>query len=303
MRLSRGWRRCLGGLGLLGGAAALTAAWLWWYFNPAFTRSGPLPYGERAGQPLTLEVIQPARPRGLGVVVLNSGSWKSRPASFDPRIAAALLRRGYTLFVVSHRSQPEATVPEIVADVQRAVRFIRVHAAEHGVNPARLGVTGGSSGGHLSLMLASRGGPGDPAAAEPVARASSAVQAVAIFFPVTDLLNLGKSSENASDGGPPKSFVKAFGPDVREPGVWPRVGREVSPIYHVTTNLPPVLILHGTADTLTPLEQSEWFRDRAAAVGRPVELILRPGKKHGWLTMAWDIRRFADWFDQHLGAP
>jgi dipeptidyl aminopeptidase/acylaminoacyl peptidase len=78
------------------------------------------------------------------------------------------------------------------------------------------------------------------------------------------------------------------------------IGRECSPIYHVTTNLPPVMIYHGDADTLTPLEQSEWFQAKARAVGRPVEIVVHPGGKHGWLTMVFDIRKFADWFDRHL---
>jgi acetyl esterase/lipase len=64
--------------------------------------------------------------------------------------------------------------------------------------------------------------------------------------------------------------------------------------------LPPVLILHGDADTLTPLEQSEWFVARAREVGATVKLVVRRGKKHGWPGMLWDIRRFADWYDQHL---
>ena len=149
-------------------------------------------------------------------------------------------------------------------------------------------------------MLATRGGPGPDKAPDPVDRQSSAVQAVAIFFPVTDLLNLGKSVENAGDGGPPKSFVKAFGPDSTNLPIWKVIGRETSPIYHITTNLPPILIYHGDADPLTPLEQSEWFRDRAAQQGREVKIVVHHGGKHGWLTMVWDIRHFADWFDRHL---
>jgi len=61
-----------------------------------------------------------------------------------------------------------------------------------------------------------------------------------------------------------------------------------------------VLILHGDADTLTPLEPSEWFVTRARAAGGTIELVVRPGKKHGWLTMFWDIRQFGKWFDRHL---
>ncbi len=73
-----------------------------------------------------------------------------------------------------------------MADLSRAVRFIRANAAKYGVDPMKLGVTGGSAGGHLSLMLATRGGDGNPNAADPVDRESSAVQAVACFYPPTD---------------------------------------------------------------------------------------------------------------------
>ncbi len=279
------------------------AAGLWWYFNPRCEQTRGIQYSSRRGQDLVLDVIRPARPNGLGVLVMVSGSWKSSREGLNPVMIAPLLRRGYTIFAVHHGSQPEFTVMEIVEDVRRAVRFVRHHAREYGVDPDRLGVSGGSSGGHLSLMIATRGGPGRDYAPDPVDRAGDAVQAVAIFFPVTDLLNLGKSTENAGDGGPPKSFVRAFGPESTNLAVWKVIGREVSPIYHVTSNLPPVLIVHGDADTLTPLEQSEWFVARAKEAGREVKLVVRPGKKHGWLTMLWDIRRFADWFDEHLRRP
>src|SRR5262249_49343539 len=139
--------------------------------------------------------------------------WKSGPAgSLRQWMVAPLLRRGYTVFAVYHVSQPQATVMEITDDVNRAVRYVRHNARQYGVDPQRLGVTGGSAGGHLSLMLATRGGPGSKGP-DPIDAESSAVQAVAIFYPVTDLLNLGDSTENLHDGGPPKSFIKAFGPN------------------------------------------------------------------------------------------
>jgi acetyl esterase/lipase len=298
------WKRAIVGCaGLLAAglaALALLAGALWWYFHPACERLRGVAYGQRQGKPLTLDVFRPARTNGLGVVLVVSGGWKSSPGSIHPAVVAPLLRRGYSVFAVSHISQPEATVTEIAADMHRAVRFIRCRASEYGIDPDRLGVTGGSAGGHLSLLLATRGGPGDPAAADPVDRASSAVQAVAIFFPVTDLLNLGSSTENPGDGGPPKSFVKAFGPDAADRTAWKRIGRDLSPIYHITPAMPPVLIVHGDADTLTPLEQAEWFRQRAQDGGATVRLAVRHGKRHGWPTMFWDVRLFADWFDAHL---
>ena len=300
MRTRRIIRAVLSALLALVAVAALTVAGLWWYFHPSFERADRIVYTQRHGVDLTFDCFRPSRPNGLGIIVMVSGGWRSGPAGFRPWMVAPLLRRGYTIFAVSHISQPEATVMEIVADVHRSVRFIRHHAREYGIDPNRFGVAGGSAGGHLSLMLATRGGPGTPDANDPVERESSAVQAATVFFPVTDLLNLGHSTENPGDGGPPKSFVKAFGPQSTDPAVWKEIGREMSPIYHVTANLPPVLIVHGGADTLVPLEQSEWFVARARATGCKVELIVRPGKKHGWLTMIWDIRRFGAWFDRYL---
>ncbi len=141
--------------------AACAIGGLWWYFHPAVSRQDGIVYGQRHGNDLTLDVLRPPRSRGLGVVVMVSGRWKSNvPGGFPTWMAAPLLRHGYTVFAVCHVSQPEATVMEIVEDVNRGVRFVRQHAAEYGVDPARLGVTGGSAGGHLGLMLATRGGPG-----------------------------------------------------------------------------------------------------------------------------------------------
>lgn len=289
------------GLALLVLLAATTPAAVWWYLHPTLDRTNGFVYGHRHGKPLMLDILRPHHPNGLGIVTVVSGSWKSgSPGSLQAWIVAPLLRRGYTVFAVYHLSQPEASVPEIIQDIHRAVRFVRYHAQEYGVDPDRLGITGGSAGGHLSLMVATRGGPGPEDASDPVDRASSAVQAAAVFFPVTDLLNLGRSTENPGDGGPPRSYRHSFGPGATNLPVWRVVGRECSPIYWVHSNLPPILIVHGDADRLVPLEQSEWFLQAAAKMGAEVCLEVHRGGGHGWWTMPWDIRRFGRWFDQHL---
>ena len=301
--LPRWLKRSLVILAVLLAAITVTGAGAWIYLHPQPSRSDGVVYGKRHGRDLTMDIVRPANPNGAGVAFLVSGSWKSKPAgSVTVSAVAVFLRAGYTVFAVSHISQPDASVMEIIEDVNRGIRFIRHHASEYGIQPDRLGVVGGSAGGHLSLMLATRGGPGNPESEDPVDRESSAVQAVAIFFPATDLLNLGSSTENPGDGGPPKSYRKAFGPDGTDLDVWKRVGRETSPLYHIHPAMPPILIHHGDADTLVPLEQSERFRARAAELGVDVPIVVHPGKAHGWATMTWDLFDFVRWFDTHLRA-
>lgn len=282
----------------MGTAAAVAAGWI--YFHPNFAWKRGIVYGERNGTELTLDVVTPDKPNGLGVVFVVSGGWKSGTGSFQPWLAAPLLRHGYTVFPVYHVSQPEASVSEIFEDVSRGVRYVRAHADEYRIDPSKLGVVGGSAGGHLSLMLATRGGPGPTDAEDPVSRASSEVHSVAIFYPVTDLTDLSGSTEFAGEGQPPKSFLKAFRQDPIDLPRWQETAHELSPIKHLTASLPPTLIHHGNADTLVPFSQSKRFIDQAETLGCTVKLKEVPGAGHGWLTMPLDIMAFAEWFDRTL---
>ncbi|MFM7208114.1 MAG: alpha/beta hydrolase [Planctomycetaceae bacterium] len=287
---------CLAGL-LLGGGVVAAG---WAYFHPPVQWQQGVVYGERRGEPLTLDVLTPPKPNGLGVVFMVSGGWKSGRNAIRPWLLTPLLRRGYTVFAVCHISQPQATVDEIVADVSRAVRYIRSHAADHQIDPDRLGVAGGSAGGHLSLMLATRGGPGPADAADAIDAASSAVQAAAVFCPVTDLTDLSGSTEDPGDGGPPKSFRRAFDQEPVDMERWRMEARDLSPLFHVTPGLPPVMICHGDRDTLVTLDQSLKFRDRAVPLGCDVTLRVVEGAGHVWLTMPLDVMRCAAWFDARL---
>jgi acetyl esterase/lipase len=275
--------------------------YLWGYYHPKIERANGVVYGMRNGTPLTLDVIRPDEPNGLAIAYMVSGGWRSQKAGDAPAwLMAPLLRRGYTIFAVCHVSQPDCLIPDIIDDMHRSIRYIRYHADEYRIDPKKIGVTGGSAGGHLSLMLATRGGSGAADADDPIDRESSAVQAVAIFYPVTDLLHLGESTENLGDGGPPKSFVKAFGDAGSDRDLWQKVGKECSPIYFVDASLPPTLIYHGDADTLVPLDQSQRFQAKAKEIGKQVELVVQPGGEHGWPTMILDLERFGEWFDRHL---
>lgn len=257
-------------------------------------------YGRKFGTALTLDVFQPAKPNGCAIIYMVSGGWFSAKEAVNQRFYDAFLARGYTVFAVVHGSQPKFTVPEITQDIHRAVRFVRHNAARWGVNPDQFGITGASAGGHLSLTLGTQGGPGKSDAKDPVDRASSAVQAVACFFPPTDFLNYGQPGEDATGVGTLKNFKPAFGPRSDAEDSRKALGREISPIYFITPKLPPTLIIHGDADKLVPYQQAESFVQKAQAAGATAKLINRPGKAHGWPELVNDLTLFADWFDAHL---
>jgi acetyl esterase/lipase len=265
-----------------------------------FKRTEDVIYGRKFGTALTLDVIQPEKPNGYGIIVVISGGWFSSHESIQPRAFVTLLDRGYTVFAVVHGSQPKFQIPEIVQDMHRAVRFIRHNAGRYGVDPNKLGVTGGSAGGHLSLTLGTQGGPGRPDAKDPIDRESSAVQAVACFFPPTDFLNYGQPGEDAVGVGTLKNFKTAFGSRADTAEERQKYGREISPVYFISSNLPPTLIIHGDADKLVPIQQAEIFVKKAQPFGAQAKLVVKEGKAHGWPEMDKDAPLLADWFDAHL---
>jgi acetyl esterase/lipase len=266
-----------------------------------FKRTEDVIYGRKSGVALTLDVLQPMQERnGYAIIVMVSGGWFSAHEAITPQLYAPFLARGYTVFAVVHGSQPKFIITEITQDIHRAVRFIRTNASKWEVNPDKFGITGGSAGGHLSLTMATQGGPGKPDAKDPIDRASSAVQAVACFFPPTDFLNYGAPGEDAVGVGVLKGFKAAFGPRSDTAEGRQDLGKEISPIYFVSAQLPPTLIIHGDADKLVPIQQAQSFVERASEAGATAKLIVKPGAAHGWTNLQSDMSLFADWFDEHL---
>ena len=258
-------------------------------------------YGRKFGTALTLDVLQPAKTNGFGVIWVISGGFYSDHNGINPPYCKALLDEGYTVFAVVHGSQPRFTILEIAEGMHRAVRWIRHHAADYSVRPDRLGVTGSSAGGHLSLTLGTQGHDGDPKAKDPVDRESSRVQAVACFFPPTDFENWGAPGDTqVGVGKVGRQFYGAFGSpsDTLESRL--EYGRPISPIHFVTKSMAPTLVIHGEADGLVPIYQAEIFEKKSRDVGAVYKLVRLPGKDHGWPGMEKDLVQFAQWFNTHL---
>jgi hypothetical protein len=144
-------------------------------------------YGMVSGTALLMDVHHPARPNGFGIVFIAGSGWNAAlgyaapPLKQSPQVAMyapSLLEAGYTVFAITHRATPTFRYPAPVEDAQRAVRFIRHNAARFGIDAARIGGSGGSSGAHLVSMLATMDGSGDSSDPDPVNRESAKLQCV-----------------------------------------------------------------------------------------------------------------------------
>jgi acetyl esterase/lipase len=153
--------------------------------------------------------------------------------------------------------------------------------------------------------------PPDAKSADPVEKQDASVAVVAAFFPPTDFLNYGKDGQNGMGRGVLAPFKAAF--DFRE--IDPKtntfatvtdekrleeIGHQISPVYHISKSSPPILILHGDADPVVPIQQAELFKTRMDAADVPCKLIIKPGAFHGWPKMQDDMTTIADWFDEYL---
>jgi acetyl esterase/lipase len=251
-------------------------------------------YGHKAGMALTFDVIQPKDPNGAGVLFMVSGGWVSSwtpPQTFMDKNGPEIFKhfheiidRGYTLFIVRHGSSPQFKVPEAVADVRRAVRYIRLHAADFKVDPDRLGVCGGSAGGHLSLMLGTASDEGGNDSTDEVDRTSDRVACVVAYFPPVDL----------------REWVG----DKRFPALDfdPKQAESVSPLLFVTKDDAPTLLIHGDKDDLVKIKNSEQIQEAFKREGVPCDLIVMHGGGHGYAgeQPSEAFEALIKWFDKYL---
>ncbi|MBP7951130.1 MAG: prolyl oligopeptidase family serine peptidase [Verrucomicrobiales bacterium] len=272
-------------------AAILTIALL-----PSLHRAEPqqpdikpdIVYGHKMGMALTFDVLTPkSGANGAGILFMVSGGWVSMWVPPEQLLGGlgkglgfpALLEKGFTLFIVRHGSSPLFRVPDCIADVRLAVRFIRSHAANYGVDPARLGVFGASAGGHLSLMLGTTG------------EDSGHLAAVVAIFPPTELKSYLESDKMRTQF-PALQFDAA---------TW----KAVSPLEHVTADDTPSLLLHGDKDTLVPDKHSREILQAFKDKNVPAELLMFPGAGHGFNKdqQAKAVSATVAWFEKYLAKP
>lgn len=244
-------------------------------------------YGHKDGMALIYDVIQPESPNGAAVIYMVSGGWYSRWAPPEQRAESFkdMLDAGFTVIPVHHGSSPRYYVPEAYADVSRAVRHIKLNASNYNINPDRLGVTGGSAGGHLSLMLGLNADAGDASANDEVLRLPNDVAAVVAYFPPVDLRRMA---------GPSERFPALNFPVEQAAGI--------SPILFADAGDPPTLLIHGDADDLVNISNSEIMHAEFKKQGTTSEFVTIPGAGHGFrgddAAQAAALR--LDWFKKHL---
>lgn len=244
-------------------------------------------YGHKDGMALVYDVLQPANANGAAVVYMVSGGWFSvwAPPENRARQFSDLLDAGFTVIPVHHGSAPRYYVPEAYADVSRALRHIKLHAAEHGIDPARIGVTGGSAGGHLSLMLGLNSDKGMQDANDEILRHANDVAAVVAYFPPVDLREITGPSERF----PALNFEK-------------EQAAAISPILLADPSDPPTLLIHGDADDLVNISNSVIMHEEFQKQNVVSEFITIPGAGHGFRGADAEQAAAArlDWFKKYL---
>lgn len=277
-------------------------------------------YGRKDGVALTMLELKPAaNTKGKAIIRVIAGSWFSSYANAISKGNLDISKNmynenGYTVFEVIVGSQPRFAIPDQISDVKRAVRYIRYNAKTFGIDPDHIGIEGYSAGGHLSLAVATADEKIDTASKDPVDHVSSRVQAAAVLFPPTDFLNwspfgnivnskellLANSVYGAMDFKKWNNKTKTYDA-ISDTAERNKIGKEISPIYSITPDDPPILIIQGDADPLVPLQQSQIFIAKLKEAGVVHNYIIKKGGKHNFDDMQPEVgKEFPGWFDKYL---
>jgi acetyl esterase/lipase len=234
-----------------------------------------LEYANPDNQHLQLNLARPrtsSRP-GPAVLCIHGGGFRAGSREGYNKLCVSLAREGFVAATITYRLAPKYQFPAAVHDAKAAVRWLRSNATRFNIDPARIGVTGGSAGGHLAQFLG---------VTEQV-REFEGDQNPGFSSSVSCVVNVYG----------PSDFTKSYGKSVDAHEVLPLwLGGNLeqvplkhiqsSPLNWVTPNAAPTLLIHGTDDKYVAFEQAIWMRDRLKACGVEVELLTLEGAGHGF---------------------
>jgi acetyl esterase/lipase len=230
------------------------------------------------------------------IVWIHGGGWR-RGSKNNPRVGW-LPDRGYAMASISYRLSHQAVFPAQIHDCKGAIRWLRAHADKYGYDATRIGIAGGSAGGHLCALLGATGDvpelEGDIAGHQDQ---SSRVQAVLDYFGPADFTLFFEHIGEAEKPDSPLPLLLGGPLNQRQ-----ELARLASPALHVTPDDPPLLILHGTDDPLVPLVQSRHLHDRYLKAGLESTLHVIEGGRHGGLDFYTPQRQdmVTAFFDRHI---
>ena len=250
------------------------------------------PSGEGEPRPLLMDVAFPASSDGPipAVIYIHGGGWYSGDKADGSRFLEPLAMGGYLAVSINYRLVGDATWPAALHDCKAAVRFLRTHAEDLGIDPDRIGAWGHSAGAHLAALLGTSGNA--PALEGSVGETgvSSAVQCVVDVSGPTDLvIALDHRSEGAF-----KQWLGAEGDELR------RLARQASPVTWIDGADPPCLIVHGQDDVVVPVEQATGYARALEQAGVSVRLVLLEDTGHS-VGSSTAYRAMAAFLDEHLG--
>ena len=275
-------------LGLLASAQAHAA-------DPKTKLIEDLVYTKVGDRELKLDLIMPADGDGPfpALFVIHGGGWAAGNKKDVRFVMEEAAKRGYVAISPQYRFCPQDIFPAQVHDVKNAVRWAKTHAKEYKINPDKLGATGFSAGGHLSLMLGGTGPDDGLEGDAPAGSPSTQIQAVVNYFGPTDF-----AATDLPEVTKP-IISKFFGGSAQEK---PDVAKKASPITYVTKGDAPTLTFQGTKDPLVPHTQATKLADAMTAAGVPGRVELLVGASHGWggPEMKHTIDETFAFFDRYL---
>lgn len=268
-----------------------------------YTQEQNLVYAEVHGVGLVMDVFRPTgESNGLGIVDVASGAWHSDRGKIEDHKQAKMYDifcgRGYTVFAVRPGSRSIFTVKQMVDHLYRGIRYVKEHAGDYGVDPEKLGLTGASAGGHLALLISLQPQPAQADAKSPLDGNDTSVHAVAVFFPPTDFLDWNGETASFQRLG---DLLFTGGVEGKSDDEVKSAAEAISPArLTIPQDTPPYFIIHGDADAMVPLQQSEKMVQVLKDAGASVELTVKPGGGHPWPTIHEEVAIMADWFDAQL---